>query len=196
MKKAKILTQISCMLLFGALKVIGSQDLELKIMILQEDIERLTQQNGALVLQMEAIEEENSKLKSKVTHNLLKQDQLIKNYNISTQNNKNQFDILQNKINKTSKEQKDKIVLEVTQNLENLLKKSNLESKPEHAHQFSDSYPKKGIAYIVKPGDTLSVIARNNHSTIQDIQNANYIRDPKNLRAGQTIFVPQKSKNN
>lgn len=58
--------------------------------------------------------------------------------------------------------------------------------------KFSNEYPKKGIPYTVESGDTLSQIARQHESTIKDIQNANKIADPRALRAGETIFIPQK----
>lgn len=61
------------------------------------------------------------------------------------------------------------------------------------AVQFSDDYPQTGIAYTVKPGDSLSKIAREQGSTVRDIQNANKIVNPRtDLQVGQTIFVPQR----
>lgn len=63
----------------------------------------------------------------------------------------------------------------------------NAKSEP---MQFSENYPKEGIIYTVKPGDTLSKIAQEQHSTVTDLQNANKIADPKMLQAGQELFVP------
>ena len=58
--------------------------------------------------------------------------------------------------------------------------------------QFSENYPKTGVAYVVKPGDSLSKIANELGSTVAYIQNANKIENPRvDLKAGQTIFVPQ-----
>ncbi len=194
MKNIKNLSTILLILSLAALTVTASENFQLQIAIMQEDIERLTKQNGTLQLQLEAIEEENSELITKFDNYSIKQDQLIKNYNISAQNYKSHFGILENKMNQTSQQQKDAIVAEVTHNLETLLRKSATNAQSTPAHQFSENYPKKGIAYIVKSGDTLSVIARNNNSCVKDIQNANYIENPKNLKAGQTIFVPQRNK--
>ncbi|MDX2111670.1 MAG: LysM peptidoglycan-binding domain-containing protein [Verrucomicrobiota bacterium] len=62
--------------------------------------------------------------------------------------------------------------------------------------QFSENYPKEGIAYTVQKGDTLSSIARKLGSTIKDIQNANKIASPKDLREGQNLFIPQANPSN
>jgi LysM repeat protein len=56
---------------------------------------------------------------------------------------------------------------------------------------FSSDYPKTGITYTVRSGDTLSKIARDHSSNIKHIQNANKIVNPaKDLQVGQTIFIP------
>lgn len=57
---------------------------------------------------------------------------------------------------------------------------------------FSDDFPKTGITYTVVSGDTLSGIAKTYNSSVKDIQNANRIADPRDLRVGQTIFIPQR----
>ena len=56
---------------------------------------------------------------------------------------------------------------------------------------FSDTYPKSGVSYEVKSGDTLSQIAVQFGSKIQYIQDANQINDPaRDLRVGDIIFIP------
>lgn len=70
--------------------------------------------------------------------------------------------------------------------------KSN--SLPPSQPNFNNNYPKEGISYTIKPGDTLSVIALKNNSSTNHIQNANRITDPRALRPGQVIFIPQKTK--
>lgn len=57
---------------------------------------------------------------------------------------------------------------------------------------FSENYPKNGIEYTVRSGDTLSRIASQNKSRIKWIQDANKIADPnRGLRVGESIFIPQ-----
>lgn len=47
------------------------------------------------------------------------------------------------------------------------------------------------MAYIIKSGDTLSQIAKNNNTTVADIQAANpSITNPNRIYAGQTINIP------
>lgn len=60
------------------------------------------------------------------------------------------------------------------------------------AVSFSDDFPKTGITYTVVSGDTLSGIAKAHNSTVKDIQNANRIADPRDLKVGQTLFIPQR----
>lgn len=53
------------------------------------------------------------------------------------------------------------------------------------------NYPKEGVSYTVKKGDTLSKIATENKSTVSYIQTANNIENPKDIKAGQVLFIPQ-----
>lgn len=57
---------------------------------------------------------------------------------------------------------------------------------------FSEDYPKDGVMYLVEPGDTLSEIASKLSSRVSWIRDANKIVNAsRDLRAGETIFVPQ-----
>lgn len=57
---------------------------------------------------------------------------------------------------------------------------------------FSEDYPKDGVMYLVEPGDTLSEIASKLNSRVSWIRDANKIVNAsRDLRAGETIFVPQ-----
>jgi LysM repeat protein len=49
------------------------------------------------------------------------------------------------------------------------------------------------ILYVIQPGDTLIPIARKFGVTVQDIQEANGITDPRRLRIGQEIIIPRKA---
>lgn len=57
---------------------------------------------------------------------------------------------------------------------------------------FSDDFPKEGITYTVRTGDTLSSIAARHNSTVRDIQNANRITNPERIQVGQVLFIPQR----
>lgn len=93
------------------------------------------------------------------------------------------------------------IIAEVTRQIERLgtqtqsainavARQSSSSSAP--STTFSDDFPKTGITYTVVSGDTLSGIAKTHNSTVKDIQNANRIADPRDLKVGQTLFIPQR----
>jgi LysM repeat protein len=56
--------------------------------------------------------------------------------------------------------------------------------------EFSDDFPKEGITYTVRTGDTLATIARRTGARISDIINANKIADPSHIQAGESLFIP------
>ena len=43
--------------------------------------------------------------------------------------------------------------------------------------------------YKIKPGDTLSQIAKKNNTTIKTLQKINNIKDPNKIRAGKSINI-------
>lgn len=101
-------------------------------------------------------------------------------------------------------EQRQNLLREVTAQIEALGKQTqaaidalarNVSSRPVTTPSgpvFSDDFPKEGISYTVKSGDTLSSIASRYNSTVRDIRNANRIENPSALQIGQTLFIPQK----
>jgi LysM repeat protein len=54
----------------------------------------------------------------------------------------------------------------------------------------AEAYPKEGLAYTVKKGDTLAKIAHAHHAQVAHIQAANDIQDPTRLAVGKVIFIP------
>lgn len=55
---------------------------------------------------------------------------------------------------------------------------------------FSESFPKEGVSYTVVAGDTLSRIAQKTGAKVADIINANRISDPSKVKVGQVLFIP------
>ena len=53
----------------------------------------------------------------------------------------------------------------------------------------SDSTPAE---YTVQSGDTLSAIARNNKTTVEELARANNITDPNRIQKGQKIKLPKR----
>lgn len=52
--------------------------------------------------------------------------------------------------------------------------------------------PRKGTAYTVRKGESLSAIAARNRMGWKELAEYNYISDPNKLRAGQVILIPTK----
>jgi|SRR5690606_9385706 len=117
---------------------------------------------------------------------------------------------LQQQIQNVSSEQRREILREVTAQIEALGSQTqaaidalarNVSSRPtstpavstQAPPSFSDDFPKEGVSYTVKSGDTLTGIATRLNSTVRDIQNANRIANPSSIQIGQTLFIPQRS---
>ena len=52
------------------------------------------------------------------------------------------------------------------------------------------SYMKEGVRYVIQPGDTLSSIAKKNHSSVRAILATNSIASPNKLYVGRELFIP------
>lgn len=154
---------------------------------LQQDVAAMQREMGQARLELEVLRRENARLLQLVQ--AVGQNG-AKDFEAQLQALKQQFQASQAEL-------KQQILAEVTAQLDKLgtqMQKAAQEPAQSGADfKFTDDYPKEGIAYTVKAGDTLSKIAQANRSTIRDIQNANRISDPKSIRVGQTLFVPQKS---
>ena len=198
--KIKHLALVIAVLILTALGVHGSETLSLKVANLSEDVTDLTKAVGQLRLEVEELNRENEDLRR--TLNQVSAE----NVQLKAQLNKEFSQFAQLKA--TLDGYKETIVTQVSTQFEQLSKetqkavddlakhvskKKEAQAK-EDAFKFSEDYPKEGVAYTVKSGDTLSVIAQKHNSSTKDIQNANKLADPKALKAGQIIFIPQKTK--
>ena len=50
-------------------------------------------------------------------------------------------------------------------------------------------------SYVVRPGDTLAVIALRHGSTVEDLTQANNLADPEYIRVGQLLQIPDPAQN-
>ncbi len=64
-------------------------------------------------------------------------------------------------------------------------------STPTAAPELPPDMPRTGIRYKVRPGDTISAIARRNNSKVEWILKANQMENPNALRVDEEIFLPQ-----
>lgn len=170
---------------------------------LTQDYHAMRQEWGQLILEIEDLRRDNEALKREISQLKESQHELRGDFQkmalVWDQGWKNVY----REMESGSKKQKHEIIQEVTRQINNLASEIQhtidlLAKAPKHSGKekgiasFSDDYPKEGIAYTVQAGDNLSSIAKRYNSTVKDIQNANHIADPRELRSGQTIFIPQK----
>ena len=167
---------------------VAFHSLQRQVADLTQETIRLQQELGSLKLSLEEQRRENLHLRQEIRSTLAKQQQ-VHNSNVET-------------LRHADKTQEQAIIAEVSRQIQKLaseiqtantafLENLNRRSTNPVPLPFSEDYPKQGLSYIVQPGDTLSHIAQKHSAKIRDIQNANKIADPKALRAGQTIFIPQ-----
>ena len=165
---------------------------------LSQDLSLLSQQVKTVRLDMEELRRENARLRVEVAAAAHEAQEQISNLSIS-------IDLLRSEYENADETQKEQIVTEINRQVNALAKQTQsaidavarvVQSRPKNPidkKSFSDDFPKTGKPYLVRPGDTLSSIAREHKSTIKWIQNANKIVDPsRDLKVGETIFIPIK----
>ena len=154
---------------------------------LTEEVKQMQYQIGQLTLELEEQRRQNAQFREQ-----LRLEQMGLKQTLDTQvANLRQADQQQKKEMMAQMNLKlERLAARIQKTIDSLAKA--IDSQPSiPVTQFSNNYPKKGVAYTVQSGDTLSEIARKFNATVSDIQNANKIADPKALRTGQTIFIPQ-----
>lgn len=157
---------------------------------LTEEVKQIQYQVGKLTLELEEQRYQNTQLREQLRAEYANMQQVLDAQLLSLrQADQQQKREVMTEMNR----QIEKLAVRVQKTLDTLAKALDSRPSAPTSYQFSDNYPKKGVAYTVQAGDTLSEIARKFGAKVSDIQNANKIADPKALRAGQTIFIPQNS---
>ena len=175
----------------------SSDSLRVTVANLSQDVSELNQQVRTLRLEIEQMQRENNQLRAQVAAATSNNQTNIQISNLSSA-----IDSLRREYQAADAAQKEQILGEVTRQMNALAKETQgaiitvanaVGNQPqvETPVHFSSDYPKTGVTYTVRSGDTLSKIARDHGSTIKHIQNANKIVNPaKDLQVGQTIFIP------
>ena len=172
----------------------AQSDVRVAVAGLKQDLSLLSQEVRTLGLEIEQLSRENSALRARITSSEADQslqEQLTAIYS--------GIERVRLEYKAADSKNKDTIIDELNQQMAVLMKKveaaihsvANAQPKSSILTKFSDDYPKTGVSYTVKPGDTLSAIARAHGSSTKHIQNANKIVNPsRDLQIGQTIFIP------
>lgn len=174
-----------------------SDNLRVSVANLSQDVNILAQQLKTLRLEIDEMRRQNATLRAQVAAANSNQNTQSQINNLSTA-----IDTLRREYRQADETQKQQIIAEVSRQIDALGKETQaalnsvakaVGSTPNVATpvRFSEDYPKTGVTYTVRGGDTLSKIARQHGSSIKDIQNANKIVNPaKDLQIGETIFIP------
>lgn len=171
---------------------------------MREDLNILSRQMSRIQLEMEELRRHNEELSRELRSRDAKIQQITASVNAVSETTRAQLQTLEKDLQTTNQQTRKEIIAEVTRQIEALAAQTQKAfdelagsiggvAALTPAVTFSDDYPRNGVTYEVKRGDTLSGIARMHNSTIRDIQNANRIANPKELKVGQVIFVPQRN---
>lgn len=174
-------------LLAGSLP--AQSDPRFELASLRQDVLLLTQRVGELTMTVEQLNRENGALQAKASQSYITLEQL--NKAIADINR-----VMQSELS----DQKREVLAQVAGQMAKLGSQTNAAldalaksqaTRPPVQTNVTEEFPKEGINYTVQGGDTLSGIAQKNNARVQDIINANKIADPRSIRVGQTLFIPQ-----
>jgi LysM repeat protein len=182
---------------FPSLGSAQSDPLRVSVANLNQDLSLLSQEVRTLRLEIEEMRRENARLRAEVAASTSNRDVQMQMTNLA-----GAIETLRSEYRAADEEQKRQILSEVSRQIEVLAGETQdalnsvaevVGSQPQVQTpvHFSEDYPKTGVTYTVRSGDTLSKIARAHGSTVKHIQNANKIVNPaRDLQVGQTIFIP------
>jgi LysM repeat protein len=162
---------------------------------LSQDLSLLSQQVKTVRLEMEELRRENARLRVEVAAATNEAQMQIASLSSSIdsfrQDYKNADDAQKGQIIGDLNRQVNALAKETQSAINAVARVVDTRPKVGPKVHFSDDFPKTGKPYVVRSGDTLSGIARDNNSTIKHIQNANKIVNPsRDLKVGETIFIP------
>ena len=172
----------------------AQSDVRVAVAGLKQDLSLLSQEVRTLGLEIEQLSRENSALRARITSSEADQslqEQLTAIYS-GIERVRLEYKAADSKNNVTIIDELNQQMAVLTKKVETAIHSvANAQPKTSFLTKFSDDYPKTGVSYTVKPGDTLSAIARAHGSSTKHIQNANKIVNPsRDLQIGQTIFIP------
>lgn len=162
---------------------------------LRQDVSLMRSELGQLRMEVEQLRLENEQLKraidalksSSVASESVRTQVSSVKASVSAQN-----EALKREIIARVKKDIDALAVQTDAAIQKLANAVGARPAPAAKTSFSTDYPKTGINYVVVAGDSVSKIARKYNSRTDWILNANEISDPRDLRVGASIFIPQK----
>lgn len=162
---------------------------------LSADVQRLQQQLGSLNIAVEELQRENASLKQE----LARQNNTSQENYVTMAQLTRAISELRNQMVAANETQKAAIIREVGVELDGIIAQVNklLERGQVGARPSAPSspppkvdFPKTGVGYTVKAGDSLGKIAREQKSRIDWIRSANNLASDV-IYPGQELFIPQ-----
>ena len=169
------------------------ENLGVRVANLEQDIRILSQTVGSLRLELEAMSRENARLRSTVGEEIQKSA----NQYVTLSQLNSRLSSLVAELEASLATNQRATLAEVGKQIDDLAAQTqkalvamsrSVAAAPELSTttRFNNNFPKAGISYTVKTGDSLGKIARGNASRIEWIQNANKI-------AGELIYPASNS---
>lgn len=162
-----------------------------------QDIQMLNEQLGQMRAQMDDLQRQQTQLMKNYQELVKQQTALTQNLNAFVAQTETKFEAqpqreaaLKKEISAEVTKQIEALAKEMQEAIDALAKAQNSTPRVTPRVDFDDDYPQTGYTHEVKPGETISGIARQYGSTTRYITNANRIANARGLRAGETIFVP------
>lgn len=194
----KVFVVGSCLLL--AIGSANADPARLALANLTEDVRLLTQRLGVLQLEVEELKRENARLRSQVTE-LQRNDGSRQRMNEILQTLETRMEALRREFRQADEAQKAAIIAEVNSKISALASETqrgmnalaqaiNVTPQVPTTQRFSDDFPSTGVLHTVRPGETLSGIARSHGARVSDVVNANRITNPNALQVGQELVIP------
>jgi len=177
----------------------SSSDLRREVANLTQDVRALQGLLGTLRIEIEDLQRQNAQLRASLTNVKASQSgdsTILRQVDARLAAMKaellNEDAETRKEIIASVKKQMDSLASQVQESLRKIAGASSGRATTTPPKPFTEEYPKNGIMYLVKSGDTLSGIASQHNSRVTWIRSANKIVDAsRDLHAGDTIFVPQ-----
>lgn len=169
-----------------------AQNPQVELANLREDVRGLSQRVAQMSLRLEELDRENSELRQRLSAADNKSQVTPAQLNEALAEMRKAIERSSEGASREATQKAATMIERLTVQMNSALDqlaKGQAAAKPP-AVTFNDNYPKEGVAYVVKQGDSLAVIARKHNVKTADIINANKITDPSKIIVGQTLFIP------